>query len=178
MTLLLLLLVQDPSAFATGDDGARDGLLRQGVSVLRTLRAERDKSPARVDALIFEIKKTAAHEGSDKAFAALQKEITIDFEGTALEAAYEIDLPLLIDPTLPKGTLSKSAKIKCAGRPAREALDDLCRQAGLDYGLLYGRIVLSMSERLWPAPVAKKAPALTGEALAAAKADVQKLNSE
>ncbi len=177
--LILLLLLQDPSAFAGGDDSAREALLKQGAYSIRPLLAVRSKSPDRVDALLYDIKKPAA---SEAALAAMTAKITVEFDSTWDDAAAGLrtsfSMPILVDPKLPEDTRATAVKFKVVDRPGREALDALCRAAELDYAFLYGRIVISTPDRLWPDKAPAKVVELAGDALAAAKADVEKLDSE
>ena len=186
--LILIALIQAPQdipieerieAFIKGDDDVRKYFQALGAYAIRPLLKARDRSPERIDALVLELKKAAAYPSGAVAVARFDGVITIrDQELEAIVPTMQsIGLPIFLDRFRP-GDL-KSTKVTFENvMVAQAALEQICRQTGLDYGFFHNAIVLGLPERLWPAGPPAKPLELRGEALTQAKSLVEKLNDD
>lgn len=184
--LTLLLLLQTPSlddavaAFAKGDDAAVDEIVKLGACSILPLRKVRDRSPERIDALLFELK-MRAETPSKATLAALKTVHTIRAETVELDmalASLSDSMPLLFDPALFKTHWKKEVNLNQTGVPVRETLELFCRQLGLDYGFFCGVVLIADPARLWPSTLPPRAVPLTDEESARAVKMIEKLASE
>ena len=164
MSLMLVMLIQaqEPTlderiaAFAKGDAAARESLLKHGVGAIVALNKARDKAPEKIDALVFEIKKAAVYPKDSKAPDVLDVKIKLQMsnQSPADVIAYfrEFTGANLICDRFDAADL-KVATVDLAtdDAPMRQALDQMCRLTGLDYGFFHNVIVIGKPERLWPA---------------------------
>jgi len=170
---------EDPSArgplldlirrFASGDDTARPEILKAGAPAILLLRESRAQAPARIDDLLFDLKKQIAGPEGAKAALALEEKRSLEIPRGVEDPfwyAYDQlkafqDLPLSHDPILLSRPLGdEGTSLDMVARSGREILDALCVKVGIDYGFFYGRILLSTPERLWPSVALPPAPAL------------------
>lgn len=163
MTILLLLpLLQaapgrsaeaSAAAFADGDPAAREEILNAGLAAVLPLRKARARSPARVDLLLYELKKAEAKVAAD-ASKEFEKEHALEPGAmTFAEAAEGLSgpFPLAVDPTLLRDLPGRKVTVE-GKRSRRETLDAVCAQAGVDYRFFYDALLVSTPERLWPPP--------------------------
>ena len=197
IAIILLGLLQAPAAqetpiedriaaFLKGDDAARKELLKLSAYAIRPLQKARDKGPEKIDALVFELKKVAADSRGAGAAESLGRQpwsleltdATLDTAITALGPLQKLaGLRFYVDPVEPPDPKASKITLK-PSTTAREILDQICRQAGLDYGFFHNSIVIGRPDRLWPSGPPAKPPELRGEPLAQAKALVEKLNDD
>jgi hypothetical protein len=166
-------------AFLKGDSAARKELLSLGASAILPLQKVRDKKPDAVEALVFDLKKAAAYPRDSAIVGRLQTkvEIALDNEPFGLPAIAGLlgaGIPTFLDPFDLETLKAKTVKLDSKGT-ARQYLDELCRQTGVDYGFFHNHVVIGTPERLWPAGAVKPVPELKGDALIQAKALVEKL---
>lgn len=175
ITLLLLLLQAAPAprtiedavaAFADGDATARDEILKAGAASILTLRKIRDRAPDRVQALLYDLKKTSAGASAKPLIDAMEENWSIASEEILFPAAIDAlgtGIPVLFDPTLFRTHFQKTVTLNLKGL-RREAFDSFCRQTGLDYGFFFGVVLIAEPGRLWPAgPPARSTPLTAGE---------------
>jgi hypothetical protein len=169
-------------AFLKGEDAARKDLLALGAYAIRPLQKARDKSPEKIDAFIFELKKVAAYpKGSEvpdrftqvAALAMRNQEFGPDTVRVLLSAG----VPVFLDKIEASDLRSTKFGFDSVRRPL-DAIDQICRQTGLDYGFFHNGIVLGKAERLWPPGPPTKPPELRGDELSRARALVEKLNDD
>ncbi|HEU4338672.1 MAG TPA: STN domain-containing protein [Planctomycetota bacterium] len=164
MSLMFVLLVQaqEPTledriaAFAKGDAAAREALLKHGVGAILALHKARDKAPEKIDALVFEIKKAAAYPKDTKAPDSLDVKCKLQMsnQSPADVIAYLREFTganLICDRFDPADLKAAKVDLAIDDVPMRQALDQLCRVTGLDYGFFHNVIVVGKPERLWPA---------------------------
>jgi len=178
--VLLLQSEADVDAWLRGDDRAREKLLEAGPVAVRPLRKLRARSPEKIDALIGTIRRAKSPEELGKALDA-----TRTFEAKDLPVA---DLPhilsealataVFLDPKLPDEAAVKTITVAENQRPVHAILDALCRDAGLDWCVTYGVVLISTPDRIWPAAPAPKPAPLAGDELEKAKRLVEALNAE
>jgi len=188
MLLLIALLVQTPvedhiAAFVKGDAAARKELVKLGAYAIRPLQKARNKGPEKIDALVYELKKAAAHPKCAQVIDNLESTMsTITFNApvaTALHAIVEgLNCPTFVDSLDLKLLNSRTFTLQHNRVPARVIVDDLCRQTGLDYALFHNHLVVGHPDRLWPSGPPVKPRALTAEETARARALVEKLGDE
>ena len=188
LLLLVLALAQAPAAekpvdeliaaFVIGDDKSRAELVRLGAFAIRPLQKSREKSPDKIDALVYELKKAAALPVPDRFDA--------DFKGTR-KGVGPLDvqfirtigtdaIPLFLDPdSICKAT---STRFEVSASSSRKLVEQICRQTGLDYGYFHNHIVIGTSERLWPPGPPPPQRALTADEKARAQALTEKLCDE
>ena len=190
IALLLLALLQDRpveatiEAFLKGEKAARAELVRQGPWAILPLQKARAKSPDKIDALVHELKKAAAYpepkdfEGEYKNEGVLsageERELTFSSLNMFAEmgrCAFFVDT---FDPARLKATKVTLEEI----RSVMQAVREICKQTGLDYGYFHNHIVLALPERLWPSGPPPKVAALAGDDLKKAKALVERLNDK
>jgi hypothetical protein len=187
--LLLLMLIQDRpveasiEAFLKGDAGARTELLKLGAFAIRPLQKARDKSPGKIDPLVYELKKAAAYPQGSSAAATLDEKIVLRIKDAAFPEMMPsllewTGLPLFFDQLEGAGVRSAKVTLGMEDGPKRDLLDQICRQTGLDYGFFHNAIVISRPDRLWPAGPPPKARELRIEEAATARALVEKLNDD
>ena len=168
LMLVLLMQVQEPTlddriaAFAKGDAAAREAVLKHGVGAILALHKARDKAPEKIDALVLEIKKAAAYPKNTKAPDVLDVKCKLQVSnqkpGDVIAYLQELTGAVLIcDRFDPADLKVRLVDIEMADVHMRQALDQLCRVTGLDYGFFHNAIVIGKPERLWPA--GKNAPA-------------------
>lgn len=147
-------------AFVKGSDTERALILKTGAPAILPLRRARDRAPDRVDDLLFDLKRAVAAPEDALLAGKLGPGMTVDLTDRFDPAApifglffdlFSRDLPLLLDPATLSTAPNKPVSPKSTVGPRRAVLDDVCRQAGLDYGFFFGRILVSEPERLWPA---------------------------
>lgn len=188
MTLLLLaLLFQDRpvevsiEAFLKGDDAARAELVKLGAFAIRPVQKARDKSPERIDALVFDLKKAAAYP--------VPARFDADFGGSRsvggapplgsqlLLALGRGGIPFFVDQIDP--TRMKSQTVAFENKKSSlEVAEEICRLTGLDYGFFHNHIVFGHSDRLWPSGPPVKPRPLTAEDAVRAGALVEKLGDD
>ncbi len=186
--LLSLLLAQEPTlsdaarAFAKGDDAPRARLLAAGPGAVLAARKARELGPARIDALVLEIKlamipRDHALHGALKA----QQARRVAGRGVSL-AEIRAELPhrfrVFADPMAPADALDRPIE---PGADKFVVLDHLQRAADalkVDWGYYHGHLVLAPAERLWPVEVPPPPAPLAGEAAARARKIVEQLGSE
>ncbi|HEU4338671.1 MAG TPA: hypothetical protein VFS19_01270 [Planctomycetota bacterium] len=192
---LLALLQEQPveasiAAFLKGDAAARGELMKLGVFAIRPLQKARDKNPEKVDALVLELKKGTVYPASSKMYRELEDKVTIPESTVTLsddpeelsvrlgDARSGIPAPVLVQRFRRSDVKSMTATIRATDRPAREVLDQLCRQTGLDYAVYHNAVILGPPDRLWPAgPPAKPRP-LTTEEETRLKGWIEKLKAD
>jgi hypothetical protein len=168
-------------AFARGDDGARRAILWEGPAAIRPLGRWRAQSPARIDALLYEIKVSCAGDPARCVVAELEEDRTCSLKEAEFWTAFEAlapELGLLADPRLRSAGVTARVTLDFKERPGREILDSLCRQTGLDYGFFYGHVLVARPGRLWPASPESRARPLSEAQAARAQALVEKLSSD
>ena len=183
---VLAALLQAPSvddtvdAFLKGDAAARAELVKLGIYAIRPLQKVRDKAADKVDALLFELKKAAAHPRDTALIGALEKRVTVEETGDIPNdwAHSNIEIPFFRDRVLLERLKSRKVAIKIQDAPARAYFDQLFAQTGLDYGLFHNHVVLSLPERLWPPGPPAKPAKLTEAESARARALVEQLGDE
>lgn len=195
MTAFILIAIlqapaaQDPSiedrieAFLKGDEASRTVLLKLGAYAIRPLQKAREKDPKKIDALVYELKKAAAHPKGSSAAGALDAKITFrmkdaEFPGMMNSLLEATGLPLFFDQLEGPGVKPATVNLELENGPKRELLDQICRQTGLDYGFFHNMIVVSRPDRLWPAGPPPKAAELRGDDLARARKLVEKLGDD
>jgi hypothetical protein len=192
MLLFLTFLIQAPlqeaaideqiGRFIKGDPAARAELVKLGAFAIRPLHRVQGKDPDAVDALIYELKKSAAHPKCLEVIGLLEYPIAPNLSDIKAESAapmiQNMGLPVFADAIDFQRLKGKTFTIRQRGVPARLILDEICRQTGLDYGLFHNHVVIGHPENLWPAGPPVKAPDLDAEALARAKGLVEKLGDE
>jgi hypothetical protein len=178
--------------FATGDEAARAEILKSGVPGVLLLRQARELAPARIDKLLFDLKKQIAGPEGEKAARTLEEKRTLKTPRGRIEFKFEDpfwnafndlkfnqDLPLSADPILLSRPLGdEGIPLEMGDRPGREMLDLLCVKTGIDYGFFYGRIFLSTPERLWSSISLPAVPALAKDDAERARQWVEDLNHE
>lgn len=184
--LTLLLLFQTASlddavaAFAKGDESVRDEIVKLGACSILPLRKVRDRSPERIDALLFELKlrAEAPSQGTLEKLNAVQTIQTASI-GIDLALAEMGDMfPMLFDPMLFKTHWDRKVELNQTAVPKRETLELFCRQLGLDYGFFCGVVLIAEPGRLWPATLPPRAVPLTEAESARAATLIEKLASE
>jgi hypothetical protein len=181
--LMIACLIQAPSlddridAFLKGDAAARGELMKLGASAIRPLLKARDKGPDKIDALVLELKKGVAYPPDSKLPRHLEGNVKIPATTITLsddpeyapiqwgDARRGIEAAIVVLPFKAAELKSTTADVRASDRPAREILDQLCRQTGLDYGYFHNAVVIGPPERLWAA-----------NAFGAAFATIQKLD--
>ena len=160
--IIAAVLMQSPTledrvdAFLRGDAGARETLLKLGTQAIRPLQKARDKSPEKVDNLVLEIKKGAAYPKTTKAPDGLEVKCKLQLSNQkpADVIVYLQEFTgaaLVCDRFDPADLKAPTVDITGDEISVRQALDQLCRATGLDYGFFHNVIVVGKPERLWPA---------------------------
>ncbi len=184
MTALLIatLLLQDQEvdAWLRGDDKAREKLVEAGPASVRSLRKLRARSPEKIDALIGTIRRAAGPAEIAKSLDATRtfeaKDLAVPDLAPILTEA--LGTAVFLDPRLPDDAAVKKVTVAESDRPVHAILDAACRDAGLDWCVYYGVVLISTPERIWPAAAAPKPAPLAGDELEKAKRLVEALNAE
>lgn len=178
IAILLLALLQDPpvDAFLKGDAAARGELMKLGVLAIRPLQKARERNPEKIDALVLELKKGCTYPADSKIARAFEAKVTLrestvrlseDSESAPIhweEVRRVLPGPVFLLPFKLKDLKSDQAKVGVTDRPARELLDQLFTQTGLDYAYFHNAIVLGPADKIWgPKPVFGPAFATTQE---------------
>jgi hypothetical protein len=162
-------------AFTKGDDAVRPAILKAGAEAILLLRDVRERAPARVDPLIFEIKKAVAGPGESRTADSLEAKGTLRPEpGTDPDVKYPFyavcdqiaqQVPLIFDPILLKADSNAHCPVSLRAKEGRlrDLLDECCRESGLDWCMIFGRPLVSTPERLWPERPPTAAPPLPVE---------------
>ncbi|HEU4338673.1 MAG TPA: hypothetical protein VFS19_01280 [Planctomycetota bacterium] len=170
MSLMLVLLIQaqEPTledriaAFIKGDAAARESLLKHGAPAIRPLLKERDKAPEKIEELLFEIRARVAHPKDTPLVEKLRKPASVKLHKSKFEDALGFvrefcGVPVVVDRWEAKDLLAEEVTVEVGREPVRRALDLICRQTGLDYGIFHNAVVVGKPERLWPAEKARAA---------------------
>jgi hypothetical protein len=175
--------------YAKGDDSVAAAILKKGAQAMLLLRDARGSAPARVDRLVYELKKALAGPREASAVKALEAKGALpvppgkDSAAMTLYEAYAHlteKLPLLHDPQLlaRMGDPAASVSVGAKEEPYRDLLDSICRQAGFDYGFFYGYVLVSTPERLWPERPRPDAGPLGEKDVERARRWIEALNSD
>ena len=160
IVLATFLQAQQPSVddriadFLKGDAAARAELVKLGTGALASLRKARDKGPDKIDTLIYDIKKGAAHPRASGAIKPLEAKMNFKFENARYEEALQAWQELagvncMIDSLKAGDLKAESVEFAKDDITAREALDEICRRIGLDYGLFHNAVAIATPARLW-----------------------------
>ena len=194
MTILIALaLLQSPpahepiddhiAAFLKGDSAARSELAKLGAFAIRPLRSARDKNPGKVDALILELKKAAAHPKDTVVVEMLGAKVRFvqewELQGWNLADIREKShLQVFLDSSAQGDVKPAKAAIKVEDGPAHAVFDQIFAQTGLDYGIFHNVVVIGKPERLWPPGPPAQGRALKAEEVARARELVEQLDDE
>ena len=188
-TLILLALLQDKpieeriEAFLKGDDAARTELLKLGAFAIRPLQGAREKGPLKIDALVLELKKSAAHpEGTDvveKLDAKVRTILRGDLRGLEFVGLRkEIGLHVFLDGFATADVKTPKVSVKVENVPVHEIFDQIYAQTGLDYGIFHNAVVIGKPERLWPLGPPPKSRPLKADEVARARELIENLDDE
>ena len=189
--LLVACLLQAPeptiddriAAFVKGDAAARAELVKLGIFAIRPLQKARKQSPEKIDALVYDLKKAAAHPQDSWVIADLANKVRFKFQGELREANFVVLLDrqgpqVFLDAWKQEDVKTPRVDINVEDRPVREIFDQICAQTGLDYAVFHNVVVIGTPERLWPPGPPPAPKPLTAEETARARALVEKLKDE
>lgn len=151
MTLLAVLLLAQDSIAAEAERLAKDpvvnreSLLKLGPAAMRPLLELRN--PA-LDGILNDLRLAGADEGLVREF---RKPAPAGRAG-GVTAAKLVALYGFVDPGMPDRLANHVLDIRFDKGTRESHLGAICREVGLDYRVLRGRIVISTAERLWPWP--------------------------
>jgi hypothetical protein len=86
-------------------------------------------------------------------------------------------VPARMDPGLPEELAGRKVSLDLQNASMKGILDLICARAGLDYGWIRGRLVVSSPDRLWPYPPEKRRRLAEGE-IAALKEQIARLKDD
>lgn len=188
--LLVFLLLQDRpveasvEAFIKGDKAARGELVVAGPYAILPLQNAREKSPEKVDLLIHELKMAAAwptpgdFEGKYKYDGVSSTDDKREVTHSGLHDFVEWGgFSLYLDHFDPARLKAATVSLKEI-RSSLQAVREICRQTGLDYGYFHNHIVLALPERLWPSGPPPALPTLAADDLKKAKGLVERLKDK
>jgi hypothetical protein len=173
ITLVALAMLQAPAqeptvderiaAFLRGDAAARESLVKLGAFAIRPLQKARDKGPVKIDALVLELKRAASYPRDSGGAEKFESKVEAKMDKVKLRDAVahlqEATRPPRFCDTFDAKDL-KSDELTIEPGTAREVLDRICRQTGLDHGFFPNHVVLGKPERPWPpGPEEKSRPA-------------------
>ena len=190
IVLFLLMLLQERpieatiGSFLKGDAVAQTELVKLGAFAIRPLQKARGENPDKIDALIRELKVTAAYpshvrlpdriEGRKGMTGSLQG---VSDLGSGIEVWHQWGIPVFSDRFDSTKLTATRYRIDCPATPL-DLIEALCRQTGLDYGYFHNAVVIGTPERLWRLHGPAKESHLDASGLALARGLVEKLGDE
>jgi len=169
IALVIAALLQAPTVedhvagFLKGDAASRGELLKLGASAIRPLQKARDKNPEKIDALVLDLKRGCVYPADSKIARAFETKVTLreatvrlseDPESAPIhweDVRRSLPGPVFLLPFKLKELKSDQAKVAVTDRPARELLDQLFSQTGLDYAYFHNAVVLGPPDKIWGA---------------------------